>query len=375
MKQSIRTDPERLRPFVEGHSLLARLAERSSAASPIWLVGGAVRDALTGGELVDIDLVVADGAADLGLDLAHDALIHERFGTAELETGGHRVDVATARTETYPAPGALPEVTLGAAIEEDLGRRDFSLNAMAIALHEPERLIDPFGGRSDLDEGRLRVLHERSFLDDPTRALRAARYAARFGFDLDPETAELLRAADLGTVSADRVAQEKELSAAEATGVEAFRRAVAWRLLEIPDERLDLAEAAAGLLGTDTWRGRAPRYEVVLGAVEGGFREVPAEAPETPYAGVALARGLRPAEALLNRARGAGWLDRYENEWSQVRLLITGDDLILAGIPQGPAVGIGMAAALRAKLDRGIEGIEPELEIAVEAAEAALAGS
>jgi len=374
MEESKRTDPERLRPFVEGHPLLARLAAGSSPERPIHLVGGAVRDALTGGELVDLDLVVEAGAAELGTELAHDALIHERFGTAELEVEGHRVDIATARSETYAEPGALPDVELGAPIEADLARRDFTINSMAIALHDPARLIDPYGGRDDLEHGILRVLHELSFTDDPTRALRAARYAGRFGFELHPETAALLPAVDLGTVSADRIAHEKELIAAEPTGIEAFRLAVEWDLLEIPAARLEVAAHAVALLETDTWRGRAPRFEVVLRAIDAEYREVPVGEPESPYAAVQLAHGLSGAEAAINRARGALWLDRYEDEWSQVRLAITGDDLILAGIPQGPAVGAGMAAALKAKLNDGISGIEPELEIAVRAAEAVNSG-
>ena len=124
VKESIRTDPERLRPFVESHPLLARLAGRSTPERPIYLAGGAVRDAMTGSELFDIDLVVGHDAAGLGLELAHDALIHERFGTAELETGGHRVDIATARREAYAAPGALPEVEMPVPIEEDMARRE-----------------------------------------------------------------------------------------------------------------------------------------------------------------------------------------------------------------------------------------------------------
>ncbi len=374
MKQSIRTDPDRLRRFVEEHPLIARLAEASSPEKPIYLVGGAVRDGLTGGELFDLDLVVESGAAELGLELAPDALTHERFGTAELEVDGHRVDIATARRETYAEPGALPDVVFPAGIEEDMARRDFTINAMAIALHDPACLIDPYEGRADLESGMLRVLHDRSFVDDPTRALRAARYAARFGFEPDRSMAVLLADTDLGTVSRDRVEHEVELMSGEPCGIEALRLAASWGLLDLPAERLDLAEKAVALLDTETWRGRASRSEAVLQAIGGDTRELPPEEPDSPYAGLLRARGLRPAELLLNRARGAEWLDRYEEEWSQTGLAIGGDDLVLAGIPQGPAIGAGLAAALEAKLNRGIEGVEPELEIAVEAAEAALRG-
>jgi tRNA nucleotidyltransferase (CCA-adding enzyme) len=359
---------------VEGHPVLSKLARRSDPSAPIHLSGGAVRDVLIGAEVLDIDLVVGAGAGDLARELAPDALVHERFGTAELEVEGHRVDIATARSETYAAPGALPEVTLGVPAERDLLRRDFTINAMAVPLHDPEALIDPAGGRPDLEEGLLRVLHPRSFGDDPTRGLRAARYAARFGFGLAAETAALLPEVDLAMVSAERVAREKHLIATEPAGIEAFRLAAEWGLLDIPAGRLELADRAVHLLGTDTWRGRATRSEVVLGAIENDFHPLPHERPETPYSGLLLAHGLRLSEVVLNRAAGAAWLDDYVNEWSQVRLAITGDDLILAGIPQGPAIGAGMAAALKAKLDEGVSGIEAELAVAVRAAEAAIAG-
>src|SRR5690606_25329122 len=117
-------------------------------------------------------------AARLGATTAE----HERFGTAKVVLEGHEVDLAGARRETYPEPGALPVVEPADSIEQDLARRDFTINAMALSLDDPAEPIDPHGGAADLDAGLLRVLHPGSFADDPTRALRAARYAARFGF-------------------------------------------------------------------------------------------------------------------------------------------------------------------------------------------------
>ena len=93
---------------------------------------------------------------------------HERFGTAKLQLDGHELDLAGARSETYPHPGALPVVRAGAQLEQDLARRDFTVNAMAIPLHGDPELIDPYGGEADLASKRLRVLHNRSFVDDPT---------------------------------------------------------------------------------------------------------------------------------------------------------------------------------------------------------------
>jgi len=369
MNQSIRTDIDRLRPFVEGHPLLAGLATHSRVEQPLYLTGGAVRDLLIGADITDYDLVAESGVAELATGLAHDALIHERFGTAELVVDGIRIDIATARRESYAHPGALPDVEPG-GIEEDMGRRDFTINAMAVRLDEPETLIDPHGGEDDLRRGVLRVIHPGSFTDDPTRALRAARYSARFGFDLDHGTAELLAGVDLGTVSHERVEHELRLAAAEATGIDALRLISSWGLVEIPGERLELAAKAVSLLRSDTWRGRAERSVVVLEAAFGDSPELPVSQPSSPYAGVLLARGLRPAELILNRARGAEWLDLYENEWSLVAPAISGDDLVAAGLPQGPAIGVGLAAVLRAKLDEGLSGIEAELQVAVAAAEA-----
>ena len=127
---------------------------------------------------------------------------------------GRTVDVARARAESYPYPGALPEVR-PAGIDEDLSRRDFSVNAMAVALSAPGELIDPHGGQEDLRRGLLRALHERSLADDPTRALRAARYAARLGLEPEPGTLDQIRAADLNSVSADRIEAERRRLAAE----------------------------------------------------------------------------------------------------------------------------------------------------------------
>ncbi|MGK2932752.1 MAG: hypothetical protein ACSLFD_08290 [Solirubrobacterales bacterium] len=369
MKDSPPGDISRLTTFVESEPLLFDLAAESREGSRIYLVGGAVRDVLAGREITDIDLVTEGDSAELATGLADDALVHERFGTAEAMVDGRRIDVASARHETYPFPGSLPEVT-PASIGEDLSRRDFTINAMAVPLDQPDDLLDPHGGRADLARGVLKVLNPFSFADDPTRALRAARYAARFGFALDPATADLLSDVDLGTVSRERTDHEFELIASERTGIEAFHLLTLWGLIEIPPERLELAARAVGILGSATWHGRVTRGDATNESLFGRTPEVPVEMPESPFVAVTVASRLSLAELLVNRASGAVWLDRYLDEWATVKPSITGDDLVLAGLPQGPAIGIGLTAALRAKLDEGVDGIEAELAIAVEAAEA-----
>ncbi|MGK2956684.1 MAG: hypothetical protein ACSLFI_13585 [Solirubrobacterales bacterium] len=371
MKEGPIPDTSRLRTFIEGHSLLAELGRRDTDEGRIYLVGGAVRDILVYSPVTDIDLVTEGDAAALALGLAEDALVHERFGTAEVMVDGTRVDIAAARTETYSFPGALPDVSPSTLIE-DLGRRDFTINAMAVALDDPETLIDPHGGQSDLERGVLRVLHPFSFIDDPTRALRAARYAARFGFSIEPVTADFMESVDITAVSRERIDNELQLMAAEETGIEAFRLLAVWGLVEIPPERLELARKSVELLESEIWTGRVTRSEATLEALFGRTSPVPIEMPGSPFVAVTVASRLTMAELLVDRADGAVWIDRYLEEWATVKPDITGDDLVLAGLPQGPAIGIGLTAALRAKLDDGVESIEEELAIAVDAAERSL---
>ncbi len=181
---------------------------------PAYLVGGSVRDLLLYRPGFDVDLAVVGDAEAYAHALAERldgrVVTHGRFGTAVVHYGGGRhLDVAMARTETYPAPGALPEVAPAASIEEDLARRDFTINAMAVALPEGE-LVDPFSGRSHLADRLVRVLHEQSFVDDPTRIFRAAQYEGRLGFQMDPktETLALMAVPEVRRLSGARVREE-----------------------------------------------------------------------------------------------------------------------------------------------------------------------
>lgn len=340
-----------------------------AATEPVYLVGGAVRDLLLGRDRADIDLVVEGNAASLAERLGAEVVSHERFSTAKARLDGHEVDVASARAESYSHPGALPAVEPAEHVEADLARRDFTINAMAIPLRGEPRLIDPHGGRADLEAGLLRVLHPRSFEDDPTRAIRAARYAARFGFELEEGTEELLRKTDLGTVSADRREAELLRLAAEDEAPRAFALLAEWGLVELRPGGVELTSRVAELLATEPWTGEAPRARSLLTAALGpaGGEEVLAQArPERPSEGVGLAAKRDSVELVLARALGAEWLDRYLTEWREVGLEIDGADLIDAGIPQGPALGRGLQAALRRKLDGEVTGREQELAAALE---------
>jgi tRNA nucleotidyltransferase (CCA-adding enzyme) len=370
MTGSAQIDPGQLPERVEalpGIDAMREVAERV----PAYLVGGAVRDLLLGLEGGDLDVAIEgdpDFLADLpGFELEREGL----FLTGRLHIDDVRVDVAQARAETYPRPGALPEVR-PATISDDLARRDFTINAMAFPLAADGELLDPHGGLEDLRSELLRVLHPRSFVDDPTRALRAIRYAARFGFELEPETDRLLRESDLTVVSDDRVQNELRRAAAEPDPALVVQLILDRGVMPGLDSDAPARVAeVARIAETEPWDGWVDReLAVMLGIVRPlpQIRELVSATPERPSEAVRLAQRWDPAQLLVARALGAEWLDRYAAEWRRVRLEITGDDLLEAGVPEGPAIGRGLEAALSGKLDGELSGHDQELRIALAAA-------
>jgi len=199
--------------------LRVSIEEARRAGVATYLVGGPVRDLLLDLPIGDLDVLLPGALEQVAVAIARRlggrAVLRPRFLTATVIAGELRIDLSQARRERYVRPGALPQVK-PSTLEDDFRRRDFSLNTMALPLdaHAGAALLDPCGGRADLERGRVRVLHPGSFRDDPTRMLRAARYCARLGFRLSPETGQLLReaiAADaLQTISHDRVRHEIE---------------------------------------------------------------------------------------------------------------------------------------------------------------------
>jgi tRNA nucleotidyltransferase (CCA-adding enzyme) len=371
----------------------------------VYVVGGAVRDLLLGGAPTELDLVVEGEIEPVTARLGGRLRSCERFGTATVAVDGFCYDVARARRERYPHPGALPEVE-PASLDEDLLRRDFTVNAIAVAVggtRAGELRAAP-GALADLSARRLRVLHDRSFLDDPTRLLRLARYRARLRFEIASETRALaeraLEAGALATVSGPRIGAELRLIAREQDPVAALealselgldtavdarfglrdsalaRRALALLPAGARRDRLALA-AAAHAIPRDQLEAlldrlafeAADREAIAAAAADSGRRaralaaartpsEVWRAVGEAPPEAVALAGALGPAAA------AADWLERL----SRVRLEIDGHDLIEAGVPEGPAVGRALRAALAAKLDGRAAGRRAELEVALAAA-------
>ena len=367
MPGSREIDPTRLPELLD--SLAGIEALRSLAQKvPAYLVGGVVRDLLLARPRLDIDVVIEGDVAALADAPGFVLESGGRFLTGKLSLDGAEIDIAQARAETYPQPGALPEVT-PATIDQDLARRDFTVNAMAIPLAGNAELIDPHGGLDDLRAGTLRVLHDRSFIDDPTRALRAARYAARFDLELEPRTAKLLRAADLSMVSDDRVQGELRRIAAEPDPAKAVSLIVEWGILPsidpaAPERVASVVELASG----PPWARWADRELAVMLAIVRPLpqiRELAGATPERPSNAFRLAEPWDPSQLLIARALGADWLNHYAAELRHVRLEITGDDLIGEGIPEGPAIGDALKAALSGKLDGEVSGRDEELRIAL----------
>jgi tRNA nucleotidyltransferase (CCA-adding enzyme) len=366
----------------------ARALDAFGPGGGVHLVGGAVRDLLLARAPREIDLVV-EGDVDAAADrLGGTITAHGRFGTATVQTpDGCRFDLVRARRETYLRPGALPEVE-PAALEEDLRRRDVTVNAMALRFDGRLEAVE--SALEDLEAGVLRVLHDRSFVDDPTRLWRVARYAARLGFEVEPRTRALAHAADPSTVSGDRLGAELRLALREPDPPAALRAARDLnpgllpegldpdppRLAEAlallpPDGRADLVTLAAATAGVDThtlldWldaMGFTAADRDLVAAASGFSTGAPLRNARKPAQIARAARGA-PVEAVA--LAGGESARRWLEDLRQVRLDITGDDLLAAGVPQGPEVGERLRRALGRKLDGEISGREAELAAALE---------
>ena len=373
------------------------------------MAGGVVRDLLLERPVRDVDLVVEGDAIRFSKRLAEElgaaVRTHGRFGTATLTLpGGESLDLAGSRRETYARPGALPEVSPAASIEEDLARRDFPINAMALEIAPGRRLVDPHGGRADLARAEIRFLHPSSPFDDPTRAFRAVRYANRLDFRVAPEArreiAAAVAAGAVSEVSGDRIRREIALILSE-PGRGRTVRAL---------ERLGLAAAVAPELAGPGSGARVAAAERIgrefgnlgwlcyfftwMGPIgSGGLERI---ADRLAFAGrerralfgwrdlrESLAAGASPrSPAEISRALRARSPDEVvavAAEWRaperqtllrafavsrEIRLSIRGSDLVAAGVAPGPGIGRALAATLAAREEGRISSAQ-ELAFAV----------
>jgi tRNA nucleotidyltransferase (CCA-adding enzyme) len=356
----------------------------------VYVVGGAVRDLLLGREPHELDFVVEGDALEVARRVGGRVIAHERFGTATVSLDGATFDLAGARRERYPRPGALPEVELGASLREDLERRDFTVNAIALHLKDGELTWLP-GAREDLEAQRLRVLHDRSFLDDPTRLLRLARYAARLGFEPEERTERLAAEAVAGgavdTITGSRMGSELLLLLREpqpAALLELERHGLGNALLDRFSADPERIKCAMGLTPVD---GRADLVALATAltgdraeianrldalAFPAGEREIIARAaaaePIEDADDVALWRRFRrepPETAAVAGARGDGsaarrWLEDVRHR----RLAIDGHDIVAAG-REGSAVGEALDRATVAMLEGRADTREEQLAAAL----------
>ncbi len=431
-------------PLADGAAVLERLREQpggrellelAGGREDVYLVGGAVRDLLLGVTPRELDvalerahppfgheaaLFAGELAASLGTlagDEGAPVNAHERFGTMLVRWGARgEIDIAATRRERYPHPGALPEVE-AATLGEDLRRRDFTVNAIAVRLGGIQRGKLDFDPRAlgDLQARRLRVLHDASFMDDPTRLLRLVRYRVRLGFTVEERTEALARealsAGALRTVSGARIGAELRLALGEPDplavlaaladiGVlgalssdlrlqEPLVRRALDLLAPAADERMDVlllsalvlplalrtegdpgAEIRALLDRLEFPGAERDRVLAATAAVPSLLEELPRRArPSELYE---LASPVRPEAVALAGALDAEAADaarRWLGELRHVRPAITGADLLAEGIPEGPEIGRRLRATLLLRLDGELApGREAELRAALELA-------
>lgn len=391
---------------------LGQLADRRGL--PIYLVGGVVRDLFLKRTNWDLDVTVeGDGIAfarmvadRYGAGLA----LFERFGTARLVLpSGLKLDIASTRRESYAEPAQLPDVA-PASLSEDLYRRDFTINAMAIQLNGGCRglLHDPYGGQRDLRAKRIRILHERSFIDDPTRIFRAVRFAQRFGFAWETKTKQLLKqaaATDLiDRLSGPRLCNEILILCREPLPHRSFEQLNKLKLLRFLHPRLTYSSIARGTVralprACEWWKHHCDQKSIdramatfiaLLGDAESSavqamtdrlmmskeqmrivghagkpllviVSQLSVPARLQPSAIFTLLRRLSDEALLACLAMQSGRQSRlrlvrariknFVQVYRKVAIALRGDDLLRLGLKPGPQIGEMLGGILAAKLD------------------------
>lgn len=385
---------------------IGRLANSSGYTA--FVVGGLVRDLLLGRRNLDLDIVIEGSAIDFGKILAKDLggtlVIHKKFGTSTVFLKDRmKIDLATARKEAYERPAALPTVEFS-SLKNDLIRRDFTINAMAVSLNKGNfgQLIDFFNGEEDLARGRIRALHDKSFIDDPTRIFRAVRFETRFGFAIEKNTEELI----LGAVEEDmierlepqRLRDEIMLMLREENALKALKRMAELHELRFIHHSLkldrDMIDLYASIDGVCAWYsslGKRPvdKWLIYLMALLDQLKykdvslicdrfvfcgsdrtRVLSYKKNAPRAAKALSAGKRLApsaiyrilnelsyeEILLMMAKAGstnvvGRARDFIEKYNEVRIAVKGDDLKVLGLKPGPKFKKILSNILYKKID------------------------
>ena len=364
--------------------LIVRAAEESGVEP--YLVGGMVRDLVIGVSMLespDVDIALVGAGSETFDEIASrvsgEVTKRSQFNTVALRVGGHDFDMIMARAESYPAPGSLPIVQPG-TLDEDLARRDFSVNALAVSLAEATwgKLHDPQGGLADLQARTLRILYPDSFRDDATRILRAARYASRLSLALSPETEDHLLGSVgfISEISPARMRDELERVFLESQAGAALGLLQEWGALSAISPALEYEADAWSLYSERTdglsRRGRIAVGYAILGAGMSVTESTGVAARLMP--GARARRALRDSAGLIARINGGdfegaansavaealdalselgvmgcaivragspigGRLEEYLQVHRPLRTMLTGDDIIALGVSQGPEVG------------------------------------
>jgi len=385
-----------------------------------YLVGGVVRDLLRGETNLDIDVVIeGDGIAfakAMGQRLHANVRTHQRFGTAQIITDALKLDVATARTEYYESPAALPKVEMS-SIKKDLYRRDFTINTLAIKLNPRDfgLLLDFFGGQRDLREKMIRVLHNLSFIEDPTRAFRAVRFSERFGFKISKHTADLIKSAIemrlFDKLSGARLYDELLLSFHETEPVKTLKRLSDFGLLKIIHPKLifnaELETVLKSMHDTLSWFNllfldeKTDRGILYLMALLSGLKvddittalkrlSPPPKERRIIISGISQARDILkrfpisdPVElytvlsslkietvlfamALSKERHTQKAISRYLTELRNVKTILKGHDLKRMGIQPGPIYSKILRELLDEKLRGKVKSIEEEERFVME---------
>ena len=389
-------------------NLCRELSETIAQVESVYVVGGGVRDLILGREPVDADISVVGDAGAFSGALAgrlgaarptESEFLTFKITLGNTSEGATSIDVVTARAETYPEPAALPDV-VPSSIKDDLERRDFTVNSMGISLSDSDwgNLVDPMNGLGDIMRKRIRVLHDASFIDDPTRLFRAVRYAVRLDFSIDSTTKSLIDDS-LGKVdrlSGARLRNEFELMLGEPKRVEILHEAEDLGLLAAISPGLRIGSRSLEVMES----GASTRFEDLLALSTFGLTQDEAEQVAKRFDGPEMwtktIRGnpeLADLVAVLDRSdirrsevaeildsvplqsirayiaagpplprrdRMIEYIDKIRFE----RPEITGDDLIAAGIEEGPVIGQLIDIVRRARLDGQVKTKQEELDLA-----------
>lgn len=379
-----------------------------------YLVGGSVRDLLRGEQNLDIDIVVeGDGisfAKVLGERLHAKVRTHDRFGTAKIIADKLKLDVASARTEYYESPAALPTVETS-SIKKDLHRRDFTINTLAVKLNLKDfgLLMDFFGGQRDLREKTLRVIHNLSFIEDPTRAFRAVRFSERFGFKLSKHTENLIKSTIkmnlFNRLSGTRLYEELLLAFNETEPVKTLRRLSEFGLLKVIHPNLafssELEATLQSMFETRAWfnllfleespdRGALYLMALLSGLKEAEIKDAIERLSAAPKVRELIIKGIPQSKDVLRRLPLNNPVDLYHLlsgislevllfsmavsrdkqkqksisqyliELRKIKPVLKGDDLKKMGVQPGPVYSILLEELLNEKLRGRVKGREDE---------------